>query len=115
MRGWKQSPDAGGVRIPVAVKKETRARLLEHAEKNYAGSYKELIVRFRGCFCYVDALRDDDDVPLHLCRLRYFRQDQWSLGFYAYSSEKYELATYPSGDFYGTPEEGLDVGAMYLR
>ena len=47
--------------------------------------------------------------------MRYFQHDRWGLSFFAYSSEKYELAAFPSGEFYGTPEEGLDVGAMYLR
>ena len=30
--------------------------------------------------------------PVHLCRLRYFGDEQrWGFGFFAYSSEKYEL------------------------
>lgn len=114
MPGWSLNPDAGGVTIPVAVKQETKTRLLKHAERNYAGMYNELVIRFRGAFCYVDAIVKGDDTPLHLCRLRYFRPDHWSLGFFAYSSEKYELAVFPSGEFFGTPEEGLDVGAIYL-
>jgi hypothetical protein len=35
--------------------------------------------------------------------------------FYTYSNEKYELSVFPSGDFYGTPEEAFDTAAqVYL-
>ena len=53
--------------------------------------------------------------PLHLCRLRYFAADRWSLAFYTYSNERYEPCVFHNGTFFGTPEEGLDVGAVYLR
>jgi hypothetical protein len=54
--------------------------------------------------------------PLHLCRLRYFgNEEEWSLAFYTYSNERYELCVFQSGSFYGTPEEGFEVGATYLR
>jgi hypothetical protein len=36
------------------------------------------------------------------------------LAFYAYSSERYELSVYRSGDFFGSVEEAFDIGAMYL-
>jgi hypothetical protein len=35
------------------------------------------------------------NTPTHLCRLRYFGGDEWGFAFYAYSSEKYELAVFP--------------------
>jgi hypothetical protein len=28
---------------------------------------------------------------------------------------KYEPCVFENGSFYGTPEEGLDVGAVYLK
>ncbi len=31
------------------------------------------------------------NIPTHLCRLRYFGDNRWSLGFYTYSHNKYEL------------------------
>ena len=53
--------------------------------------------------------------PLHLCRLRYFRPEDWTVAFYTYSHMKYEPAMFANGTFYGTPEEGLDIGAVYLQ
>jgi hypothetical protein len=55
------------------------------------------------------------DTPLHMCRLRHFTEDHWSLAFYTYSRERYEPCVFHSGEFWGTPEEGLDVGAVYLE
>jgi hypothetical protein len=38
----------------------------------------------------------------------------WSLAFYTYSKEEYEPCIFPSGAFFGTPEEGLEIGGIYL-
>jgi hypothetical protein len=136
MRGWFRDPHSGGSKIPEALQAQTQQRLLRHATKNYAGSYARLDIRFRGPFCYIDAYQEPDpaakpprgsgetatefrerlrNTPTHLCRLRYCGNDQWSLAFFTYSHEKYEPCVFGSGSFYGTPEEGLDVGAVYLQ
>jgi hypothetical protein len=112
---WVSDPNSGGVKITPARQRETAERLMAHAKKHYGGTYTKLIIRFRGTFCYIDAERKSEKHPVHLCRLRHYDRDRWSLGFFAYSSEKYELAMFPSGDFFGTPEEGFDVGAVYLE
>jgi len=39
----------------------------------------------------------------------------WSVAFYTYSHERYEATFFPSGQLYGTPEECLDLGAVYLQ
>ena len=133
-----QTPDAGGTTIPSGVRQETERRIREYAEKRYAGTFSRLGVRFHGALCYIDAyvepeppsrgllrvLRETREayfnrlrqVPLHLCRLRYFGGRKiWSMAFYTYSNERYELCTFPNGTFYGTPEEAFEVGAAYLR
>jgi hypothetical protein len=53
----------------------------------------------------------------HLCRLRYFGdEERWGFGFFAYSSEKYELSIFPSGAFFGPPEDAFEVSAnLYLQ
>ncbi len=51
---------------------------------------------------------------MHLCRMRYFGPDDWSLAFYTYSNEKYEPCVFHSGDWFGTPEEAFEIGATYL-
>jgi hypothetical protein len=54
-------------------------------------------------------------VPVHLCRLRYFDEDRWSVAFYTYSHEKYEPCVFDTGEFLGSPEQGFDVGSVYLQ
>jgi len=135
-RTWVRDPDAGGVKIPDDVKTRTTARLERYAEKHFKGKHTRIDVRFRGVFCYVDAYREPGpDVyvpkgmtraevierlkatPTHLCRLRYFgKEDAWSMGFFKYSDEKYELCMFHSGDFWGTPEEAFEIAAgVYLE
>jgi hypothetical protein len=123
------------VKIPESVKASTERRILAHAAKHYAGRYARLGVRFKGALCYIDAYTEPSAVgtpwkitgetrdqylerlrstPTHLCRLRHFRPDRWSCAFYTYSNERYEPCFLASGEMIGTPEEGLDVGAVYL-
>ena len=113
-----------------------RKRILEHAEKNYQGKYLRIDVRFRGALCYIDAFEEPDvgkehatacfgesreeyierlrNTPVHLCRLRHFGADRWTVAFYTYSHERYEPCVFPTGDWFGTPEEGFDIGAQHL-
>jgi hypothetical protein len=120
------------------VQLETRRRILAHAERCYSGRFVQLNVRFRGCFCYMDAFCEPDrptssdlrtlgmtldeyvrrgrSTPIHLCRLRYFGgRDRWSVAFFAYSHERYEPCLFPTGEVFGTPEEAFDIGAVYLQ
>ena len=57
------------------------------------------------------------NTPIHLCRLRYRGDEQrWGFAFFAYSSEKYELSIFPSGQFFGPPETAFEVSAnVHLR
>lgn len=136
-RVWMMDPHSGGNKIPEAVKRDTVTRVERHAAARYAGRYTRLDIRFRGALCYFDAYLEPEEpskalleitgetaeesvermrkVPLHLCRLRYFSADRWSLAFYTYSNERYEPCLYSNGTFFGTPEEALDVGAVYLQ
>lgn len=112
---WVYNPHAGGVKIPPKLHARIRARIEAHAAKYYAGRYDRLNVRFHGALCYVDAYRDDAAEPLHLVRLRYFgSEDRWTLAFYTYSHERYEPCAFVDGSFHGTPEDALDIGAVYL-
>jgi hypothetical protein len=56
-------------------------------------------------------------MPVHLCRLQYFGDEQrWGVGLFAYSSEKYELSVFPSGQFFRPPEDAFEISAnVYLR
>jgi len=136
---WVFDPDSGGVKIPETVKHRTRERIQRYAEAHFAGRYTRLDVRFRGQFCYIDAYQEPEplgpdwppsdwpesreeylerlrNTPVHLCRLRYFGdQEGWGFAFYTYSSDRYELSVFPTGEFFGPPEEAFHVSAdMYL-
>jgi hypothetical protein len=137
MRGWVFDPHSGGVKIPERVKQRTVARIEKYAAEHYAGKFIRLDIRFRGALCYIDAfvepaeptkellqLRGESreqffermwNTPRHLCRLRHFAEDRWSVAFYTYSHERYEPSVFDNGTFFGTPEEGFEVGAVYLQ
>lgn len=135
---WMRGPHIGGKPVPAAVQLDTKQRILEHAAKFYAGRYTRIDVRFRGVFCYIDAYCEPDPptqglldvfgeteeqyykrlraVPIHLCRMRYFGdQESWSVAFYTYSNERYEESFFAHGGPYGTPEDALAIGAVYLQ
>jgi hypothetical protein len=138
-RTWVLRPDAGGVKIPPAVRTRIAERINRHAQARYAGKFARLDIRFHGVFCYIDAYTEPEEpsaellkitgetrehylerlraAPIHLCRLRYFSDEEaWGLAFYTYSNERYELCVFPSsGSFLGPVEEGFDVGAVYLH
>jgi hypothetical protein len=138
MPRWVRDPHAGGVKIPKRVQESTKQRILAYAEAQYAGKYTRLDIRFRAQFCYIDAYTEpfvaDDfpppgfpesretylermrNIPKHLCRLRYFGdEDSWTFAFYTYSHEKYEPCFFDNGTFYGTPEEAFESAAVYLE
>lgn len=137
--GWVFDPHRGGSKVSPIVQRETKARLLAYAEKKYKGKYLRLDIRYKGAFCYIDAYQEPSvpkdwkpspelketreqymerlrNTPIHLVRLRYLAGHQkWSVAFYSYSSETYQPSVFDSGEFLGTPEEGLDLGAVYLE
>jgi hypothetical protein len=138
MAPWVYDPHRGGVKIPERVQQRTRQRILAYAERHYAGKYTCLDVRFRGPFCYIDAYTEPHvppdfpppnwpesreehlerlrNTPTHLCRLRYFGdEDGWSMAFYTYSHETYEPCFFNTGSDHGTPEEAFDTAAVYLQ
>lgn len=118
--------------IPLNVQEALRRRLRQHAENAWKHRCREVVVRFRGAFAYVDAFPLHNQVmpgttpeerarieatPTHLCRLGYLgRADLWAFAFFKYSDEKYEPSFLPSGEFAGTPEEAFDCAAqVYLQ
>lgn len=131
---WGFAPDSGGTRIPDAVKHRTGARIRSFAEQHFAGRYTRFDVRFRNQFCYVDAFQEPEltpnwppagwpetreeyverlrATPVKLCRLRYFGdENRWGFAFFTYSNERYELSMFPTGDFFGPPEDAFEVSA----
>ena len=114
-RTWVFDPHRGGQKISPLLQEQTRQRILQHAAKIVPKKASQLRVRFKGPFCYIDAQEPDSPDPAHLCRLRYVGSlSGWSLAFYTYSHEKYEPSVFASGEWFGTPEEALEIGAVYL-
>lgn len=134
---WSFSPNSGGAKIPDHVKREVVKRINDVAEKHFKGKYTRLDIHFKGWFCYIDAYEEPEvnerwppenwpetkeeyierlrNMPVHLCRLRYFEDDVWSYAFYTYSNEKYEICVFPDGSFYGKPEDAfISAANMYL-
>ena len=138
-RQWVFDPDSGGTKIPEIVKVHTETRIWRYAEEHFADRYTRLKIRFRGQFCYIDAYTEPDlppgwappdfpetrevmierlrKTPTHLCRLRYFGDEEgWSFAFYTYSNDKYELSVFSDGDFFGPPEDAFHASAQaYLQ
>jgi hypothetical protein len=135
---WVFDPNSGGLKIPPAVQADVEQRIRAIAEKEFQGKYTRLDIRFKNQFCYIDAYtepvlspgwppadgretRDEyvrrlRETPVHLCRLRYFGEDQWGFAFYTYSHEKYELSMYDDGQFTGKPERAFLISAnVYLN
>lgn len=113
---WHYNPHADGKAISPQAQIRVRSRIIAYAAKTYSGRYDRLDVRFRGALCYIDAHLESSAQPVHLVRLRYFGDDdRWSLAFYTYSHERYEPCMFPDGSSQGTPEDALDIGAVYLQ
>jgi hypothetical protein len=100
---WVFDPDSGGKKIPLAVQTDIQKRIQRVAEEQFQGRYTRLDIRFRGQFCYLDAFTEPvirenwpppdwpetqeeyferlRRTPVHLCRLRYFGNDEWGFAF----------------------------------
>ena len=135
MKRWVFSPHSGGGTVPSAVQGRVRKRVLDHAARRGESVFAAVDVSFRGKFCYIDmfqepaiptkavltALRETKEhylerlrsTPIHLCRLRHFAEDKWSLALYLYSHERYEPSVYLTGEYFGTPEEAIDLCATF--
>jgi hypothetical protein len=135
---WQFDPSSGGRPVPDAVRRAAKAAILAHGQRHFTGRYRELDVRFKAQFCYVDAcvepeelVADEEPVDaggnrgeclervrsseLKLCRLRFFAPDRWSLAIYSYAQERYEASVFADGGFVGRPQDGFDLAAnLYL-
>lgn len=113
MKVWNIDPQGGGIRIPPNSYPAIVAQVSAYeAQKPWYGKFK-LQTRFRGVFCYLDAV-ENDGAPFPIGRLRYFGPNEWSMAFYTYSNEKYEPCIFPGGTWFGSIERAIDVFAMYF-
>ena len=135
-RGWVFDPHSGGVAVPERTRQRTVARIEKYAARSHSGKYTRLDIRFRGPLCYIDAYVEPEppsksllkqngetreqflermrSMPVHLCRLRHFAEDRWSMAFFTHGTERYEPCIFPNGTFFGTPEEAFALSARHL-
>ena len=131
----QQDPHSGGQEIFESVKSRIKQRIIKYAEAKLAGRYTTLHIRSHDKFCHVDAYVEPDVIeewpegfpetreehidrmrktPIHLCRLRYFGdEEQWGIAFYSYAENKYETTAFPDGKFFGTPELAVETSAGF--
>lgn len=114
--------------IPEHVRAALQARLEQHARIVWAGRCRQVVVRFRGAYAYVDVFPIEDSrwcavtpeedgqidsTPIRMCRLGYLGSvDRWAFAFYRYSDKSYEPSVAFSGAFEATPEEAFDCSAF---
>jgi len=100
--------------MPAAIDRATRTAVTERIIAHVTHGWPRLsapLVRFRGQFCYVDAILPGQHQPTPILRLRYQGSiDHWSIGIYLASDECYTESELPTffGPKAGTPEEGVD-------
>jgi hypothetical protein len=100
--------------MPAVIDQATRTavtqRIVAHVKRGWP-RLNTPVVRFRGQFCYVDAVLPGQRQPTSILRLRYQGSiDQWDIGIYLASDERYTEDELPTsfGPKTGTPEQGID-------
>ncbi len=111
---WVYNPHVGGKKIPEDEQEEIckRAGKFSQTRPWYSGFFLQL--RFRNQFCYVDGVDRKKNQPFPLCRLRYLNKNEWSLGFYSYSNDRYESCVFSDSQT-GTLEEAIEICEGYLQ
>ena len=116
-RHWVFDPHSGGVKLSQYRKIEVENRIQKYADQNLKDKCDRIGVRFRGALCYVTALRTEsggEEFHFPLCRLRHFDMERWSISLFTWSNEKYEPCILPTGEWFGTIEECLELGTTFL-
>jgi hypothetical protein len=116
-RQWMFDPHTGGAKLSPGRKVEVENRIQRYVSQNLKDKCARIEVRFRGPLCYVTAWRrrsDGEEFRFPLCRLRHFDMQRWSIALFTWSNEKYEACIFPSGEWFGTIEECLELGTTFL-
>lgn len=113
-KAWVYDPQSGGNKIPEKYHWVIRQQAEIFAKTRQWFSEYELKVRFKNQFCYLDALKKGEGRAFPIGRLRYFRDNVWSLAFYTYSNETYQPCVFLNGKWEGTLEEGIAVCEAHI-
>ncbi len=105
------------MKIPDSTRSSLTLRLVKRQKERWP-DLKEVEVRFRGEYAYVDGVLPDSEGKAEpLFRLRYSGgATYWGFAVYTWSGMRYEESILPSGAWAGTPEQALDCACgLYLR
>ena len=108
---WYYDPHSGGIKIPPTKHWMISAKVEAYMKTRPWYPKITLRTRFRGQLCYVDSIEDGKPCPL--ARLRHFTMDSWSLGFFAYSNERYQPCLINGKDM-GSIEDAIAECEIYL-
>lgn len=111
---WVYDPQSGGTKISENNKWMFRQQAENFSKTRAWSSEYALVLRFKNQFCYLDGLKKGETKAFPIGRLRYFRDNVWSLAFYTYSNESYQACVFASGKWEGTLEEGIAVCEVHL-
>ena len=102
-------------KIPDSTKASLHQRLTERSRQRWP-QLREIRLRFRAGFAYVDGVLTDGEV-LRLCRLRYGGSARdWGFAMYRASHDDYEDSYLPTGLIGGPAEDALDTACgLYLN
>lgn len=112
---WYYDPQSGGTKIPVKLYEKLRMQVEVFARTRKWHPTCRLTLRFKGQFCYVDVFEDGEtSSPSPVARLRYFRDNAWSMAFFMWSHERYEPSVFFNGEWEGTLEQALETCEPFL-
>jgi hypothetical protein len=110
--GWVREPVK--IKITETEKADITKQVLEFSKTRIWCDKYQIVLRFKGEFCYLYELQIGADMPSPLGRARYLGNATWNIDFYAYSSERYMPCAFPGGSMTGTIEEAIMTCELYL-
>jgi hypothetical protein len=111
---WYFDPQSGGNKIPVKQFDALRKQVQAFAQTRKWFPKSQLSLRFKGQFCYMDERKEGEARPWPLARLRYFRDNVWSMAFYTWSHERFEPSILCNGEWQGTMEQVIETCEPFL-
>ena len=111
---WYFDPQSGGNKIPVNRYETFRAQAQAFGHTRKWFPRCQLSLRFKGQFCYIDVLEQGETAPSLLARLRYFRDNEFSMAFFTWSHERYEACVFSNGKWQGTLEQANETCEPFL-
>jgi len=109
---WYYNPHTGGHKISPSDQEKALSDAKAFEEKASWYPKYHLQLRFKGQFCYIDAIEGSDS-PMPLCRLRYLQDQKWSMAYFTYSNDKYTPCMI-NGNHTGTLAAAIAVCEGYL-